>query len=56
MIKDLPRKRAKNVKVEPITTAGLSDEVKKVKDALKVMHYEKKVEKMLKEHHKQKKK
>ena len=48
MIKDLPKKRAKNVKVEPITTAGLSKEVQKLKDALKVMKYERKVEKMFK--------
>ena len=57
MITDLPKKRAKNVKVEPMgyTSAGLSEEVQKLKDAFKVYQNEKKVEKMLKEHQKPKK-
>ena len=60
MIKDLPKKRAQNVKVAPMTSddsmtsAGLSDEVKKLKDAFRLYQGEKKVEKMLKDHHKKK--
>jgi hypothetical protein len=56
MINDLPKKRAKNVKVGPITTAGLKEEVQKLKDAYRLYQGEKKVEKMLKEHHNQKNK
>ena len=62
MINDLPKKRAKNVKVAPITTAmvrfmgvGLKEEYQKLKDAYKLYQGEKKVEKMLKEHQKPKK-
>ena len=54
MINDLPKKRAKNVKVGPITTAGLKEEYQKLKDAYRLYQGEKKVEKMLKEHHKPK--
>ena len=43
MINDLPKKRAKNVKVAPITTAGLG---KDIKDALKTWHYNRKVDKL----------
>ena len=56
MIKDLPKKRAKNVKVESITTAGLKEEYQKLKDTYTLYKGEKKVEKMLKEHSKQQKK
>ena len=34
MINDLPKKRAKNVKVAPITTAGLKEEYQKLKEPL----------------------
>ena len=54
MINDLPKKRAKNVKVESITTAGLKEEYQKLKDTYKLYQGEKKVEKMLKEQQKPK--
>ncbi len=54
VIHDLPAKRAKNVKVEPI--AGLSDEVQKIKDAFKMYKALKKVDKMFDQQQKQKKK